>query len=48
MQVYKITDTNEAVAAHQFQCETRSMAINNDSLYRTADNRVEVLNMQGE
>lgn len=46
-QVYKVNDSNEATAAQQFECAARAMAINNDSLYRTADNRLEVLNMQG-
>lgn len=48
LQIYKISESNEAQAVQQFECSACTMAINNDSVYRSNDNRLEVLNLQGE
>ncbi|KAG2490014.1 hypothetical protein HYH03_011479 [Edaphochlamys debaryana] len=46
-EVYKVTETNDIMAASQFETTSRCMAINNDSIYRAADNKLEVVNMAG-
>lgn len=47
-EVYKVTETNDIMPASQFETTSRCMAINNDSVYRAAENKVEVVNMAGE
>lgn len=46
-QVYKVTENNDMMAASQFETTARCMAINNDSIYRSAENKLEVVNMAG-
>ncbi|PNW79678.1 hypothetical protein CHLRE_08g362650v5 [Chlamydomonas reinhardtii] len=46
-EVYKVTETNDIMPASQFETTSRCMAINNDSVYRAAENKVEVVNMAG-
>ncbi len=48
LQVYKVSDTNDIMAASQFETSSRCMAINNDSIYRAAEGKLEVVNMAGE
>ncbi|GLC64378.1 hypothetical protein PLESTF_000154800 [Pleodorina starrii] len=46
-EVYKVTETNDIMAASQFETTSRCMAINNDSIYRAAECKLEVVNMAG-
>ncbi|GIL44704.1 hypothetical protein Vafri_2223 [Volvox africanus] len=46
-EVYKVTEANDIMAASQFETSSRCMAINNDSIYRAAENKLEVVNMAG-
>ncbi len=46
--MYKVTETNDIMAASQFETTSRCMAINNDSIYRAAEGKLEVVNMAGK
>lgn len=43
----QVTDKNEVVFASGFETTSKSLAIINDSIFRTADHRIEVVNHTG-
>mmetsp|Transcript_30722 Transcript_30722/g.68056 ORF Transcript_30722/g.68056 Transcript_30722/m.68056 type:complete len:1411 (+) Transcript_30722:34-4266(+) len=45
--LFKVTDTNDVVESGSFETTSRAMAIQNDSIFRAADNRIEVCNTAG-
>ncbi|KAG1665494.1 hypothetical protein FOA52_009755 [Chlamydomonas sp. UWO 241] len=45
--LYKVTDQGEITPVGGFQCASRAMAICNDSVFRAADDRIEVTNTAG-
>ncbi|MEW5317550.1 MAG: hypothetical protein WDW38_008838 [Sanguina aurantia] len=46
-ETYKVTDKNEVEVASSFETTSKSLAIINDSIFRTADHRIEVVNHTG-
>lgn len=43
----QVTDKNEVEVASSFETTSKSLAIINDSIFRTADHRIEVVNHTG-
>lgn len=44
----QVTESHNLVASGAFDTQSRALAINNDSIYRAAENRLEVCNTAGE
>lgn len=44
----QVTESNDIIPSGGFDTPARSLAINNDSIYRVAENRLEVCNAAGE
>ena len=43
----QVTDSNDLIPSSSFETDSKALALQNDSVYRTADNRIEVCNLAG-
>lgn len=43
----QVSETHDCVLSGGFETMSTALAINNDSIYRSAENRLEVCNLQG-